>query len=744
MISIRQAYNQLHRSGQTLASRLSRAGPLALAYQLVVGLLGAAAIAHALTASAYRDAEGSLQGAFALPLSIGVALMVLIWARSLKWFAFWAAIALTGQAVTLQLTEAGKMMRYQHYPPFSRLLTEFSPGLLLFLVAQTVLVLVGLWPRWTRIYNWLRRQFRPWQLLGVLAVFVLSSATVSRDVVRYLAELALAAYVQSLSLLSVLLAVWALPAERLPDWKLKLERIVGAGALPHRGIDRFAILAAVWVTVAAAGFSFFAYERHPHIPDEVAYLYQARLFADGAMTAPAPLVPEAFSFYLMQFDGAQWYAAPPVGWPLMLALGVKLGVPWLVNPVLGGLNLLLVYYVCGRLYSRSIARLVILLLCASPWYVFMAMNFMTHTFTLTCALAAAAGLIRSRETHHARWAWVAGLALGLLSLIRPLEGLLGAGLIGLWAIGLGGQRLRAGSLAGLIAGTVLVGGLVLPYNYALTGSATTFPINAYTDERFGPNANAYGFGPERGMGWPIDPNLGHTPVDGLINANLNVFSLNIELFGWSTGSLLLVAVLLFSGAFHKSDFLMLAWMAAIFVFFFFYYFSGGPDFGARYWYLMIVPLAALTARGAQSLQGRLAASPAGHLAATRVLVAVGLLCSFALVNFLPWRAVDKYYHYLNMRPDIRQLSAEHNFGPSLVLIQGDEHPDYASAAVYNPVDMTASAPLYAWDRNAEVRRQVLAAYADRPVWIVAGPSITGRGYQVIAGPLPAVALQADP
>jgi hypothetical protein len=40
---------------------------------------------------------------------------------------------------------------------------------------------------------------------------------------------------------------------------------------------------------------------------------------------------------------------------------------------------------------------------------------------------------------------------------------------------------------------------------------------------------------------------------------------------------------------------------------------------------------------------------------------------------------------------------------------------------------------------------VLEAYRDRMVWIIAGPSVTGEGYRVEAGPLPASALlDGDP
>jgi hypothetical protein len=127
----------------------------------------------------------------------------------------------------------------------------------------------------------------------------------------------------------------------------------------------------------------------------------------------------------------------------------------------------------------------------------------------------------------------------------------------------------------------------------------------------------------------------------------------------------------------------------------------------------------------------------------RALVAAVALCAGSLLVFIPWRAADKYYHYRNMRPDVRRLAEQHGFGNSLVIVQGKRFPDFASAAAYNPVDLKASGPIYAWDRSPEARRAVLEAYRDRTVWIIAGPTITGDGYRVEAGPVPAAELLDD-
>lgn len=699
----------------------------------------------------FRDAEGLVTGAFCLPLATSIAFLVLGAAAGtlLDRAAFWFALAMIGQAIALQLIDAGHALRYQHYKPFGRLLAETHPLILLCLGLQTVLVAVTLRSYLPKIRGWISKRFKTWQLLAVGLIFFLSSATVSHQIRVYLAELSLAAFIQTVNLANITLVILALPKEAFPWLKRKLVAVLGESgdeqSEKRKGIERFAIVAAIWVVVFSSALSFFVYERHPHITDEVVYLYPARYMAAGMVTMPAPAVPAAFQLNLMNVEHGVWFSPVPPGWPLVLALGELFGAPWLVNALLAGLNVLLAYSLLRELYDRHIARITILLLCASPWYIFMGMNFMTHMLTLTCFLLSALAVIRSRQTGKVIWAFAAGLAAGFVTLIRPLDGLIGGGVIGLWVIGIGGKRLKLASIVGFVLGCVLMALTQLPYNKMLTGNAMVFPINAYNDKYHGHNSNAYGFGSDRGMGWAIDPNPGHGPIDALINANLNTFSINIELFGWSTGSLLLIALLLFSGTMKKSDYLMLGIFAAVFTGYFFYYFSGGPDFGARYWFLVLIPFAALTVRGIQALEKKVAPEPAGSstgfsTVGVGVLVAVLCLSALTMVNYFPWRSIDKYHHYLGMRPDIRELASKRGFGKSLVLIRGVEHPDYASAAIYNPLDLHADAPVYAWDRSPEVRAAVLKAYSDRPVWVVNGPTITQRGFEVVEGPISASQL----
>ena len=87
---------------------------------------------------------------------------------------------------------------------------------------------------------------------------------------------------------------------------------------------------------------------------------------------------------------------------------------------------------------------------------------------------------------------------------------------------------------------------------------------------------------------------------------------------------------------------------------------------------------------------------------------------------------------------VRELARQRNFGRSLVLIRGNRHPDFASAAAYNPVDLGGGETIYAWARTPEIAAVARAAFPDRPVWVIDGPTITGRGFVITEAPEPLV------
>jgi hypothetical protein len=676
--------------------------------------------------------DSGQRGAAALPLAVGLATLILafFWRTPLRAAAGWLWLATAGQAAGLRLIEAGPFVRYQHLAIAELFQEPLRNWALTILLLQTTLVAVTLVRQRSAVAEWFGRHVLRRQVVVGALVLLLLGAAPSRHAPVYALELVLACLFAIIQLGNVGLLVAAIPDTALPALRDRLDGWLGDGSRLLRavaGVDRFAILAAVWVFAATTALSLFSYERHPHVPDEVTYLYHARYLAAGELEMDPPPVREGFDLDLMTYEADRWYSPVPPGWPAVLAAGSWVGLPWLVNPLLAAIGVVLSYLLVGDLYGRRTARLSILLLSLSPWYLFLGMSFMTHTASFVFAVAAALAVSRSRSRRSMVAAMIGGICLGVVGLIRPLEAVVVGSVLGLWLLWPVGGRIRPALPLGFGLAAVASAALVLPYNRHLTGSATRFPIMAYTDQLYGAGANALGFGPERGLGWTgLDPFPGHGLRDVIVNNALNSFAVNVELLGWSIGSLLLLAAWIVSGKLRRPDVVLLGCIAAVVGIHAFYWFSGGPDFGARYWFLIILPCVVLTARAILSTDSE-------RKLGGRMLGGALALSLMALISFIPWRAMDKYHHYRGMRPGAVAAARKAPTPGGLFLVAGRRHPDYASAAVYNPLNLRANEPIFAWESDSTVRRELLEAYPDRPIYYLEGPTVTGDGYRLVEG-----------
>lgn len=649
--------------------------------------------------------------------------------------AAWSGLFLVAQASVYTLVRSGPIVSYHHLRP--ALDAPLQRLALALLVLQAVLVGAGLARRRRAVAEFLGR-LGPWRALLVVAALLLVSAKIARPPGAFVAELFGSTALHLVALGNLALAAAALTPRACEELGAWTDRWLGPSASADAepgGPDRFALGVALAALLATSALSLLVYERHPHVPDEVVYLLGARTLAAGRLWLEAPPLAAAFDVDLMLTAGERWYSPVPIGWPLALAVGAAVGLPWLVNPVLTAAGVLLGYALVRELAPRRTARVAILLLAAAPWALFLGMSFMPHAFDHACTLAAALGVARARRTGRGAWGWLAGAAVGLVALVRPLDGLVLALLLGLWSVGLGGARVRTGAIVGLVCGSIAVAALGLAYNARMTGSPTRFPIMEYNDVTYAKGSNDLGFGPERGAGmdWRgLDPWPGHDPAQALVNAQFNAFGIDADLFGWATGSTWPILLGLLLARQRRTDRAMWAAILATVLASSFYYFAGGPDFGARYWYPIFLPCVWLTLVGLRALGERVGRARAGH--------ALALLMLGALFTYVPWRCTDKYLDYRGMRAGLSELARAHGFGESLVLIRGRRHPDYASAAVHNPLDWFAAEPVYAWDVDDETRLEVLRLYADRAVWILDGPSETGAGFEVAEGPVSAAEL----
>ena len=631
----------------------------------------------------------------------------------------WASLLLLGQAATLRLVEAGPVVAYQHFPTADRF--PFDPIAFAVLGLQLALVAVGL-ARYRSRLTAVVLERPAWQLAAIAAVVLGLCVAPSADPRAYAFEIAVGGGLRLLAIANAAVLWFALPdalVDRVASGWREAE-----GRFTEPRIDRVGVSLAVGVTVVCALLAAMVYERHPHVPDEVSYLYQARTFAAGAVDMPAPPVRGAFDVDLMSYEADRWFSPVPPGWGGVLSIGVRLGVPWLVNPVLAGIGVLLSYLVGWRLYDRRVGTLAAGLLAVSPWYLFLGMSLMTHLTSFVFAVACVHALLAWRDLGGLWRLGLAGAFMGAVALVRPLEAVVVGLLVGPAVLWLARGRRLIRSVAALGIGAAAVTSLLVPFHLALTGTVTRFPINAYIDTVYEPGANSLGFGANRGLGWTgLDPFPGHGARDVVVNAVLNGHATDIELFGWAIGAWALVLVGVLWRRPTRTDAWVIAAFALPVLIHVPYWFAGGPDFGARYWFLIILPLALLAARALTGSNDR---------ATARGLIVAGALTVSAMATFVPWRAVDKYSGYRGMRPWARAIAADPDMTNALVLVRGQRQPDFASAVIYNPIDLTepGQSPVFAWARDDAARDSAIAAYPGRRVFLLDGPSITGDGVRI--------------
>lgn len=356
-----------------------------------------------------------------------------------------------------------------------------------------------------------------------------------------------------------------LPAIRVRPWPL-----------PAWG---FPAALAVGVTALAAFAMRGAFAGNPHLIDEFAQLFQAKVFAAGRLTAPPPEAPEFFLVAQTFVVEAGWISQYPPGQALLLAVGFVLGAPWLVNPVLGGIGVLLVYRIGLGMYGPKTARSAALLWAMSGWVLFMSATYMNHVGATTLALAAWALTLGTRKP-TAWHAAGAGLLLAAVAATRPLDAVIAAVPLGVWMLYRRRWRLGTWMAAGALPAAVVWGYV----NWRTFGAPFAL---GYTEL----------YGPEHGLGFHMDPwGRPFTPLVALSNLAVAVRRLHIHLFEWPVPALLPLALWAVAARRHgPSNVVLAAGVVAAPVCYSFYWHSGFYP-GPRFYYIAAPFLILATAR----------------------------------------------------------------------------------------------------------------------------------------------------
>ncbi|GAC1355388.1 MAG: hypothetical protein NVS4B11_23830 [Ktedonobacteraceae bacterium] len=284
----------------------------------------------------------------------------------------------------------------------------------------------------------------------------------------------------------------------------------------------------------ALGISFFfvawiaavQYHGEPHIFDASAYLFAAKMYALGHLSVPVPPAIDRFPGpFMLQFNG-RWFGQYAPGTALTLVPGIWLGVPWLVEPLLGTFALFGIGLIAAQLYNRQVATLAVILGTLSPFYTYLAASYLSHTIALFYFVWGLWALLRFAQG-KANWNMALAAAFfGMAGLTRDLVALLFVAVMLPGVLLLSWNSVRKEWKRWIVGGTFFLVvalfflGISLGFNTLLTGNAYVTPRSLFFE------GDHWGFG--QGVGFYGQ----HTLAAGFVNLDELLTILAIDLFGW--------------------------------------------------------------------------------------------------------------------------------------------------------------------------------------------------------------------
>ncbi|UCH61462.1 MAG: glycosyltransferase family 39 protein [Anaerolineales bacterium] len=369
--------------------------------------------------------------------------------------------------------------------------------------------------------------------------------------------------------------------------------------------DRFAFLISLIGVLLAVFITDHIFERMAHLEDEIAYVWQAQAISRGELKLPSPPDPHSFLVpFVVDYHGER-FGKYPLGWPALLAVGIFLGGRHLVNPLLSGLALWLIYRLGKRIFGETVGLLAAGLTLTSPFFLVNSGSLLSHPFGLVLSTSFVLAWLASWETDPRKMikpttnSWLssilAAMALGVLGLTRPLTALalcLPFAVHGLYLFFRGNRQVRIQLLA-FCAILIGLGSLHFLWQYAVSGDPWLNPYTLwwpYDKVGFGP-----GFGRVEG---------GHTLNQAWVNTRHSLWVGWHDLFGWGAYSWIFLPFGLISVIrYRQGRALLLASVYPILVVVYLAYWIGSSLFGPRYYFEGLYSLTLVSAAGIAYLAG---------------------------------------------------------------------------------------------------------------------------------------------
>jgi len=476
--------------------------------------------------------------------------------------------------------------------------------------------------------------------------------------------------------------------------------------------DRIALVISLIAIAAAYFVSVRVYEQMPHIEDEMAYVWQARVLAQGKVMLPSPADAKSFLVpFVVDYNG-QRFSKYPLGWPLMLMFGVLLHARVWVNPILSGLGIWLTYLLGKKVFDERIALLSAALMVASPFFLINSGSLLSHPWSLFLTLGFALAWLDTFDAARKLPAWltvsVAGLSLGVLAMTRPLTAIavgLPFFIHGIILLIRGNKSTRFKVLTiGLLA--AFVAALVPLWQFVVTGDPLLNPYMLWW--KYDKIGFGEGFGRQAG---------GHSLYWAWVNLKVSFHAGWGDFFGWGSASWLFLPFGLWALGRNARAWLAAAVFPSI-VLLYMMYWIGSNLYGPRYYYEGFFSLTLVSAAGMFWLAERVAKE--GRLRkwmqVATLLLGVFLI-GYNLIVYLPKRLNEMTGLYGISRAKFApfETAQAKELTPALVIVHFQKDwTEYGGLLELQNANLT-SPFIFALSRGSSVDAVLVHDYPDRRV-----------------------------
>jgi hypothetical protein len=451
-----------------------------------------------------------------------------------------------------------------------------------------------------------------------------------------------------------------------------------------------------------------------HTPDEVAYILQSKWIVSNRIYQIVSPIQDYLSVPFTYVRDGKWFAMYPIGWPLLLAIGQIVGLPWVVGPMLGAAYVFVLFLIGKELYGELGGLGAAVLAAFSPMAILMSSSYLSHAPAAVMITLFLWLFLVARRRNSPWLCALSGASLGFAFAIRPATALALAvpfAFVLLREIALSDRKSDVFRLiAAFIVGGLLGSAPFFLSNHAITGDALS---------------SAYGYGANVGFSSQNVP-------AGLMYLDATAASVLPAVFGWGWGTWSGWLILSLSFAFAvvpfvlgragRFDVLLAAFLVTLPLSFLEWGFHGLHGYGPRFYFEAFLGLYLLTSRGILLLAGLDGDRPVRFRLGRAIggaSIALFALLTFSTVATLRAR-LELYRGYNWVDGSLEKAIERQGLKKAFVLLPSSDWFPWGAASNLLGADVDAD---LAFGVSRPDNSKLLAFYSDRPAYVWSGAAL---------------------